>query len=192
MKILLHQCCGPCSIYPITQLKKQNAEIVSYFYNPNIHPVTEYYKRMEAAVIVNNAYDIKYIIDDEYGLIDFTRKNANNEKNRCAYCYKIRFFRVAEKAKELGFDYFTSSLLYSKMQNHELILNIANLAAEKFNIKFYYEDYREGWQDGIDISKQMEIYRQNYCGCIYSEEDRFLNQLSNKFSKKYQLSTYQK
>lgn len=190
MKILLHQCCGPCSIYPILQLKKLNADIVSYFYNPNIHPVTEYYKRMEAAVQVNNAYNIKYIIDEEYGLINFTRDNANNEKNRCAGCYKIRFFKTAEKAKELGFEYFTSSLLYSKMQNHDLIINICNMASKKYGVKFFYEDYREGWQDGIDISKDMEIYRQNYCGCIYSEEDRFLNQLSKKFNKKYPLSTY--
>lgn len=88
-------------------------------------------------------------------------------------------------------DAFSSSLLYSKMQNHEAIKELAEKTSKEYNIPFYYYDFREGWQEGIDISKELEIYRQNYCGCIYSEEDRFLNQLSNKYAKKYEeINTY--
>lgn len=185
MKILIHQCCGPCSIYLLEHFKKTDFEAAAYFYNPNIHPVTEYYKRLEAAIQVNNAYNIESIVDEYYGLVEFTRQNAGNESSRCAGCYKTRLFKTAEKAAQLGFEYFTSSLLYSKMQNHDLICKIATEAAKSTGTKFYYYDFRQGWDEGIKISKSMEIYRQNYCGCIYSEEDRFLKQLSGKFNKKY-------
>ena len=114
-------------------------------------------------------------------------------KNEIKVCFLIiNFFifnctcQLSEKAKELRMDAFSSSLLYSKMQNHKVIKETAEKAAKKYNIPFYYYDFREGWQNGIDISKELEIYRQNYCGCIYSEEDRFLSQLSKKYAKKYE------
>ena len=186
MNILLHQCCGPCSIYPIITMQVQGHNITTYFFNHNIHPVQEYYKRMEGAVLVSRHYNIKCIVEDYYGLVEFLRQNAYHEKERCRYCYERRLLKTAEKAKELGMDAFSSSLLYSKMQNHESIKEMAEKAAKEYNIPFYYYDFREGWQQGIDISKELEIYRQNYCGCIYSEEDRFLNQLSKKYAKKYE------
>lgn len=188
MKLLLHQCCGPCSIYPILYLqKKGDMEITAYFYNPNIHPMQEFYRRMETAVLVNNCFNTDYIIDDEYGLLEFTRSNSFHETARCEGCYSIRIKKVAAKAKELNFDAFSSTLLYSKMQNHELIKKICEKESEEIGIEFYYEDFREGWQEGIDLSKTMEIYRQNYCGCIYSEEDRFKTQLPKQFAKKFPL-----
>ena len=185
MKILIHQCCGPCSLYPLDFFKKINADITAYFYNPNIHPVTEYYKRLETAVAVNEIYNIAWILEEDYGLLDFTRKNAGKEKERCAGCYAIRLEKTAAKAAELGFGYFTSTLLYSKMQNHELISETGRRAAERHGVKFYYHDFREGWEEGIKKSKELELYRQNYCGCIYSEMDRFLGQMSKKFARKY-------
>ena len=141
---------------------------------------------MEGAVLVSRHYNIQCIVEDYYGLIEFLRQNVYHEKERCAYCYERRLMKTAEKAKELGMDAFSSSLLYSKMQNHEAIRELAEKAAKEYHIPFYYYDFREGWQEGIDISKNLEIYRQNYCGCIYSEEDRFLNQLSKKYAKKYE------
>lgn len=188
MKLLLHQCCGPCSIYPISSLQKmEGVEITAYFYNPNIHPMQEFYRRMESAAIVNNRFGIDYIIDDQYGLIEFTRSNALHETRRCKHCYSVRIQQVAAKAKELNFNAFSSTLLYSKMQDHELIKAICEKESEKTGINFYYEDFREGWQEGIDISKTLEIYRQNYCGCIYSEEDRFKTVLPKKFAKTFPL-----
>lgn len=188
MKLLLHQCCGPCSIYPISSLRKMgDVAITAYFYNPNIHPMQEFYRRMESAATVNNYFNVDYIIENEYGLVDFTRVNAFKETARCENCYSIRIKKVAAKAKELNFDAFSSTLLYSKMQNHELIKKICEEESEQTGIRFYYEDFRQGWQEGIDLSKTMEIYRQNYCGCIYSEEDRFKTQLPKKFANKFPL-----
>lgn len=185
MKILLHQCCGPCSIYPIMNMLEEGHSLTTYFFNHNIHPMQEFYKRMEGAILVSRHFNIPCIADDYYGLIEFTRTNAGSENERCYGCYQRRLMKTAEKAKELNFDAFTSSLLYSKMQNHNEIINIAENASKKYDIPFYYKDFREGWQQGIDISKELEIYRQNYCGCIYSEQDRFIGQLPKKFSKKY-------
>lgn len=140
---------------------------------------------MEGAVLVSRHYNIECIVEDYYGLTEFLRQNVYHENERCAYCYERRLMKTAEKAKELNFEAFSSSLLYSKMQNHVAIIELAEKASKEYDIPFYYDDFREGWQEGIDISKDLEIYRQNYCGCIYSEEDRFLNQLSKKYSKKY-------
>lgn len=188
MKILMHQCCGPCSIYPLSVLiGDKNIEITSYFYNPNIHPVQEFYRRMESSLIVNEYFGVDYILEEEYGLTEFLRSNVFHEKERCAYCYSVRMEKTAEKAAELGYDAFSSTLLYSRMQNHSLIKEICEKAATDKGTAFYYQDFREGWDEGIKISKEMEIYRQNYCGCIYSEEDRFRSQLSKKFNKKYSL-----
>lgn len=185
MNILLHQCCGPCSIYPIITIQNMGHSVTTYFFNHNIHPVQEYYKRMEGAILVSRHYNIECIVEDYYGLVEFLRHNVNNEKERCLYCYERRLDKVAEKATLLKMDAFSSSLLYSKMQNHDKIKEIAENISKKYNIEFFYYDFRQGWQEGIDISKELEIYRQNYCGCIYSEEDRFLNQLSKKYAKKY-------
>lgn len=188
MNILLHQCCGPCSVYPLTSMQKnEEIKVTAYFYNPNIHPVQEFYKRMEAAVIVNNNLGIDYIVDEEYGLTEFIRENVFHENERCGNCYEKRIKKTAEKAKQLGFDYFSSTLLYSRMQKHELIKDICEAVARDCGVKFYYEDYRAGWDEGINLSKYMEIYRQNYCGCIYSEEDRFAKSLSKKFNSKYSM-----
>ena len=115
MNILLHQCCGPCSIYPIITMQAQGHNITTSFFNHNIHPVQEYYKRMEGAVLVSRHYNIKCIVEDYYGLVEFLRQNAYHEKERCRYCYERRLLKTAEKSKELGMDAFSSSLLYRKM-----------------------------------------------------------------------------
>ena len=188
MKILLHQCCGPCSIYPVKRLKEDGYIVTVYFYNPNIHPVQEFYKRMESAIIVAQHFNIKYITDNNYGLLEFTRLNAFKEDSRCHRCYEKRINKVAEYAAKNGFDAFSSSLLYSKYQNHDVIKKVCINAGKNFGIDFYYEDFRTGWLEGINISKQMEIYRQNYCGCIYSEMDRFETKLSGKFKEKFGFS----
>jgi predicted adenine nucleotide alpha hydrolase (AANH) superfamily ATPase len=189
MNILLHQCCGPCSIYPIEQLLDEGHDIRGFFYNPNIHPVQEFYKRLESTVDLNDSYNIKTIINEEYGLQEFTRNVVYRENNRCTYCYAMRIEKTAQIAKSGKFDAFTSSLLYSKFQNHEQIKDLCKSVATKYDVGFYYYDYREGWKEGIIKSKEKGLYRQQYCGCIYSEEDRYLKQLSNKFKKEMELKS---
>jgi len=183
MKILLHQCCGPCSVYPVKVLKQQGHSIMGYWYNPNIHPVTEFYKRLETLRDFNEAEDIKTITDETYGLTDFIRNASYREEDRCRLCYQMRLEKAAQIAVKGNFDAFTSTLLYSKWQDHDLMIEFAEAASRKYKIAFHYEDYREGWKEGIAVSKERNMYRQQYCGCIYSEEERYKDQLSGRFAK---------
>ena len=109
----------------------------------------------------------------EYGLRDYLRKVVFSEDSRCGLCYDMRLRKVVEQAKKIRADAFTTTLLYSRYQNHELIRHKAEQLAEQHKIPFYYHDFREGWQQGIDMSKEMGLYRQSYCGCIYSEQERY-------------------
>lgn len=182
MRILLHQCCGPCSVYPVKRLTGQKHSIMGYWYNPNIHPVTEFYKRLQTLKVFNDDNGIKTIVDETYGLVDFVRTAAFRESKRCRFCYQMRIEKAAQIAAKGNFDAFTTTLMYSKWQDHNLMKELCESVSEKYSIAFHYEDYREGWQEGINTSKELGMYRQQYCGCIYSEEDRYLNQLSKRFA----------
>ena len=116
---------------------------------------------------------LKILILDEYNLEEFLKHTISNIDARCGYCYSSRLEATAKAAKENGFDYFSSSLLYSKYQNHDEIKNIGNELAEKYGISFYYDDFRIGWKQGNKESKDMGLYRQKYCGCIFSEKERY-------------------
>jgi predicted adenine nucleotide alpha hydrolase (AANH) superfamily ATPase len=183
MKILVHQCCGPCSVYPVSELKEAAYDITAYFYNPNIHPLSEFYARLEAAYLFNREEGIEMITDETYGLTEFTRAVSHREASRCSYCYSVRMESAARLAADKGFDCFTTTLLYSRYQKHDEIVAICESAAKRYGVMFHYEDYREGWQFGIDESKRREMYRQKYCGCIYSEEDRYREKLAKKFGR---------
>lgn len=180
MNLLLHTCCGPCSVYPITELQKQGHSITGYFYNPNIHPFREFKKRLGSMRICSEEKSIHTEYDTEYGLTKYLRKVVFHEEGRCALCYDMRLDEVARKTKELGLDGFSSTLLYSRYQNHELICTIARQMAEKYGVEFFYQDFREGWQVGIDQSIEMDLYRQPYCGCIYSEQERYDKKMRKK------------
>lgn len=148
------------------------AEVHGYFYNPNIHPYTELKLRRDAVEAYNTSLGITYTIDQSYGLRPFLDMQRSSG-DRCVGCYRMRFDVVARFASENGFRVFTSTLLYSRYQRHEQIMAEAEAAALRHGVDFYYEDYRKGWQVGIDISKSLGIYRQKYCGCIFSEEERY-------------------
>lgn len=155
---------------------------MGYWYNPNIHPVQEFYKRLQTLKNFNDSQDIKTIIDETYGLTDFVRTAAFRESERCRFCYQMRIEKAAQIAAKGKFDAFTTTLMYSKWQDHDLMKEYCEIAAAKYKVSFHYEDYREGWQEGINTSKELGMYRQQYCGCIYSEEDRYLKQLSKRFN----------
>ena len=173
MKILLHICCGPCAVYPLSFLLHRNYAVTAFFYNPNIHPFKEFRRRLTTADEYLKTLKIPLIADKKYGLKDFLRAVVHEEKTRCNYCYLDRLEKTVQKAKEKKFDAFTTTLLYSKYQNHRKIVEISEKLAEKYSISFIYHDFREGWQQGIDISKKLSLYRQPYCGCIYSEWERY-------------------
>ncbi len=184
MKVLLHMCCGPCSTYPVAVLKDKGIDICGYFFNPNIHPYREFKKRLQSTEKLAELAEIPLIIDQEYGLIPFLQSVVFHEQGRCAICYKMRLEEVAGRAKKGNFDAFSSTLLYSRYQNHEQIVSISNAIAKKHGIAFYYEDFRLGWQDGIDESIRLDLYRQPYCGCIYSEQERYDKKLRKRVNKK--------
>lgn len=174
MKILLHACCGPCSIYPLKVLQEDGHEIQGYFYNPNIHPYTEYKKRLDTFREYAKRIGLAVIIEDEYELEKFLREAAFREEERCRNCYAIRLQRAAQAAKEAGFEAYTTTLLVSPYQKHLQIKELGETIGHEAGIPFYYYDFRPGYREGVQKSKEENMYRQQYCGCIYSERDRYL------------------
>jgi predicted adenine nucleotide alpha hydrolase (AANH) superfamily ATPase len=174
MKILLHICCGPCAIYPLNLLRASGADVTGFWYNHNIHPYQEYLKRLNAVQQLATTNDLPVIYRDEYRLEEFLAAVAADPASRCDYCYSSRLELAAQTAAEHGFTSYTSSLLYSRYQNHETIRQQGDEYAARYGITFHYADFRQGWQEGIRLSKEAGLYRQQYCGCIYSEKDRYL------------------
>lgn len=173
MNILLHACCGPCSCYPTEKLKEDGHSFDILFYNPNIHPYQEFKHRLNTLMEFCKKQQIQLIVNKSYELETCVRGMLAEPTIRCAYCYRSRLFYAAQFAKENGYDAFSTTLLVSPYQKHELIRRTAEEAAERFEIPFFYEDFRPGYQRGVDISLAMGLYRQQYCGCVFSERDRY-------------------
>ena len=175
MKILLHICCANCAIYPLERMRERGDEITGYFFNPNIHPYQEYQKRLDALKQYSGSVGLEVIYRDEYLLEEFLRNVSHRIEERCQYCYSVRLEATAREAKKDLFDQFSTTLLQSNHQDHSLIREAGERFAEEIGIPFYYEDFRQGWRKGVEVSKAMGLYRQQYCGCIYSEKERFLD-----------------
>jgi len=173
MKILLHICCAPCAIYPLRVLREAGHEVVGLFFNPNIHPYSEYRKRLDTLVTYADSFDLKLICPDDYPMEDFLRNVVFREKERCRYCYHTRLSYAAAVARRGKFDSFTTTLLYSKFQDSDMIVSQGESIAREKDVAFYNRDFREGWKEGIAISRELGMYRQQYCGCIYSEKERY-------------------
>ena len=175
MKLLLHTCCAPCSVYVIKYLRNNKIEPTVYWYNPNIHPYTEYKNRKETLEKYAEMINVKAIFNDEYGLKEFTKNVANDIENRCVnYCYRTRLENTVKYAKENGYDTFSTTLLVSIYQKHDDIKKLAEELAKEYGIKFLYHDFREGYREGQAEAKKLGLYMQKYCGCIYSEGERYL------------------
>jgi predicted adenine nucleotide alpha hydrolase (AANH) superfamily ATPase len=171
-RILIHVCCAPCLVHPLAQLREE-AEVHGFWYNPNIHPYTEYAMRRDTVFQYAEAENLPLIVWDRYELEDFIRSVVHRESNRCRFCYSLRLDATAIVARHGNFDAFTSTLLYSRHQEHDLIAEIGSEAGRRSGVPFLYRDFRSGWKDGIERSKELGLYRQQYCGCIYSERDRY-------------------
>ena len=176
MNLLVHICCAPCFTYPRTRLIESGIDFTGFAYNPNIHPFVEYKNRLFAVRDFSKQKGFEVIYRDEYGLDEFV-KGVIGSECRCEYCYTIRMLETARMAKEGGFDGFTTSLLVSPYQKHEVIKSICESAAKQYDINFYYEDFRVGWSESQRLSREYEMYRQKYCGCIFSEKERFCKKL---------------
>jgi epoxyqueuosine reductase len=173
MELLLHMCCAPCTVYPFFHLKEAGLEPKGVFYNPNIHPYQEYRKRLDAVKDFSGRVGLDMIYRDAYDLDHFLSLVVKKGVHRCEECYRMRLTVVGATAKEFGMKAFTTTLLYSKYQKHDLIAGIGRETAGQYGVEFYYDDFRRGWREGIVESKAMGLYRQQYCGCIYSEHERY-------------------
>ncbi|MFA5902658.1 MAG: epoxyqueuosine reductase QueH [Desulfobacula sp.] len=173
MKLLLHTCCAPCSIYPVKVLRQMDVNVMGFFYRHNIHPFQECKKREDTLKEYSESIDLKVIYQQDYKIEEFIQSVAFRETDRCRVCYHDRLLQTALIAKKGNFNAFSTTLLYSKFQNHEKIRETGESIAAKYAITFFYHDFREGWKTGIEESKHLNLYRQQYCGCIYSEKERY-------------------
>ena len=183
MKLLMHACCAPCSVYCIDELRKENIEPTIFWYNPNIHPFKEYEARKNCLIDYTKKINVKCIIEDEYGLDEFCKNVISDLDGRCNnYCYPVRLRKTFEYAKENGFDTVTTTLLYSIYQNHDYIKLLCEKYSKDYGIEFLYKDFRYGFWEGHDKSKEEGLYMQKYCGCVFSEEDRYLKKKKDNLS----------
>ncbi|HON85340.1 MAG TPA: epoxyqueuosine reductase QueH [Syntrophorhabdaceae bacterium] len=173
MRVLLHICCAPCCVYTLKTLRKEGMEVTGYFFNPNIHPYTEFTKRLKTLDNYAKISLLPLIVHNDYNLVDFLKGAIDYGRDRCLFCYKIRLEKTFEVALKEGFEAVTTTLLYSKYQRHDDIREIGMDFSQRFGISFLYMDFRVGWRQGIEESKGLNMYRQNYCGCIFSEYERF-------------------
>ena len=181
MKLLMHTCCAPCSVYCIEELKQEGIQPVLYWYNPNIHPYTEYKLRRDTLKEYAKNINIEVIFEEKYGLKEFCKNVIDNLEERCSnYCYKVRLEETVKYAKENGYDAFTSTLFVSPYQKHEELKKKCEELSEKYNIKFLYRDFRVGFKDGQSKARELGLYMQKYCGCIFSEEDRYSKQIEKE------------
>ena len=173
MNVLLHVCCGPCSIVPLKGLAGEGASAKVFYFNPNIHPYKEWEKRLETLNEHLERTGTDSLPVPSYEVREWFRQVAYREEVRCRLCYHQRLFETARRAKKGRFDSFTSTLLYSRFQKHEVIKEVGEAVAEEVGVPFLYRDWRENWAEGVEESRALGMYRQQYCGCLYSEIERF-------------------
>ena len=176
MKLLMHTCCAPCSVYCIDSLRSEGIEPTVYWYNPNIHPYMEYKARRDCLKEYTQSIGVQAIFEEEYGLDEFCKNVIGNLKTRCTdYCYRVRLEQTAKYAKGHGFDTITTTLFVSPYQKHEELKQIAEEIAKKYELNFLYRDFRVGFREGQAKARELGLYMQKYCGCIFSEEIRYYN-----------------
>lgn len=173
MKLLLHICCAVCACALVEKFRQVDIQIEGYFYNPNIHPYLEFQKRLRAVEVFADQDKLTVHYERSYGLREFLRQIVGEEDNRCPLCYEMRLKKTAQFAREQGFDAFTSTLIISPQQKQELIKTIGNDIALETGIKFYYEPVTDLYDRTKELARKRMLYRQQYCGCIYSEYERY-------------------
>lgn len=172
-KILLHCCCGPCTTYTFEWLSHNGFEVTGFWYNPNIHPFTEHQNRLESMQALAEQLKMPLILAEGYDMVKYFQAVVGKEANRCPVCYRLRLGEVARRAAEKGFSAFTTTLLISIYQEQELLRLIGEEAGQQHGVDFYYHNFREGFRESQTMAREHDLYRQKYCGCVYSEWERF-------------------
>ena len=175
--LLLHSCCGPCSSY-VLECVARFFSVTLFYYNPNIYPEKEYIHRLNEQIKLINAMPSKNkisLMESEYDHESFLTavKGLEKEKEggkRCTECFKLRLTESAKKAKEYGFDYFSTTLTVSPHKNSQLLNELGKEISNRYSVKYLYSDFKkkEGYKRSVQLAKQYELYRQNYCGCEFS------------------------
>ncbi len=173
-RLLLHVCCGPCGTYPVLHLREEAFRVTALWYNPNIHPFSEHERRREALLHLAAAVGLEVLQEPAYEMVAFLRAVAGHEARgeRCRICYRLRLERTAQVAREGGFAAFTTTLLISPYQDEEALRTIGEEVGRAAGVPFYYERLRRGWSERGRLAKEHGLYRQDYCGCVYSEWER--------------------
>jgi predicted adenine nucleotide alpha hydrolase (AANH) superfamily ATPase len=167
VRLLMHMCCAPCSAYPLSVLRMEGIEPVGVFFNPNIHPIEEFERRRDTVKRFADIKGIKVKYFDDFRQPDWENFEGPGD-TRCAMCYSVRMERIAMLAAEGGYDAFTTSLLVSPYQQHDLIKQLGEKFAGLYGVNFYYRDFRPGFRRGQQEARELGLYRQRYCGCIVS------------------------
>ena len=172
-RVLLHTCCAPCSSAAVADLRGSGVEPTAFWYNPNIHPFTEYRQRLNTLRGYAASIGMALVERNEYGLRTFLTEVDGAFDARCPVCYRLRLDAAAAYAAENGFPAFSTTLLISPYQNHALLMEAGERAAAQYGVSFLYRDFRPLFRDGQNRARELNLYMQKYCGCIFSEEDRY-------------------
>ena len=173
--VLIHSCCAHCAAYTVTYWRREGYEVAAWWYNPNIHPFKEHQYRLEAIEAMAREMNLPLIVVPGYDMVKYFRRVVGHEGERCQYCFQLRLSRAADAAKQEGFDAFTTTLLISPQQKHDLLCEIGSRVAEEAGVDFLYADLRKRYSDSRHMTKEMNLHRQQYCGCVYSEWERYAN-----------------
>ncbi|MFH0779080.1 MAG: epoxyqueuosine reductase QueH [Candidatus Eisenbacteria bacterium] len=172
-KILLHTCCAPCSTVPVPTLVEEGFEVTAFFFNPNVHPFVEFRNRLTSMQQFVNDRGVTCLLSDEYPLEEFLRMQLSKFESRCEGCYELRLAEAARKAREEGTRLFSTTLLVSPYQKHDLLRDVGRAVQKKSGVEFLYADWRPRWKETRAAARQEGLYIQKYCGCIFSEHERF-------------------
>ena len=181
--VLMHTCCAPCSLSCIDPLRAEGIEPVAFWYNPNIHPWKEYEARRDCLLTYAPTIEMQVIVDEDYGLRTFVEHVASDIDHRCTYCYQHRLEETARYAAEHGYEAFTSTLLASLYQDHDGIKAAAEKYARQYGVEFLYRDFRPNFRAGNQRARELGFYMQKYCGCVFSEQDRYQKQIDRDKKK---------
>ena len=172
MRAVLHVCCAPCLVSTLPVFAERG-DVVPFFYNPNIHPLLEFRKRLRAVEVFAEREKLALVADRTYGLHRFLGLVEPDGSGRCDVCYRERLGRTAAHAVESGADAFSTTMIASTHQDHAAIRCAGEAAAAEAGVEFLYLDLRDRAAEGHALAKKMSLYRQQYCGCIFSEYDRY-------------------
>ncbi len=171
MKILFHVCCSNCALYSIRILQAEGHDLTGFWYNPNIHPLEEYGFRLDSLKKLSADWQVKVLYNEEYNTEEFF-EHVSPSPERCRACYALRLEKTAAKARDEGFEAFSTTLLISPYQDFDQIAITGQRFAEEYSVTFYLKDLRPYFRESMNLARKLGFYRQKYCGCIYSKEEK--------------------